>query len=251
MDFVGSNLSCSRVPSPEFRKGHLMDQAEHRTITQVDLLLLPLTLRPNWTDKNERKPCFVFTRIVLFGGTMSDPTVENRQADIEARNQYSGTVRLAKSQHDARIKQKVMSLPNGTRSFWTLAKQIGGNFSRSTFSPITSADETFATASKDKAEDLEAITAWGCENIVEFNASKAQYCKLSNKRCPGEHSVLMNNQVLPRSHSFKLLGVSITENMIWHEHVLSIETAAGKKLGYLFRARKYFSPSYHLTLYKA
>nr|CAH7730053.1 unnamed protein product [Callosobruchus chinensis] len=26
--------------------------------------------------------------------------------------------------------------------------------------------------------------------------------------------------------------------MIWHEHVSSIATAAGKKLGYLFRARK-------------
>nr|CAH7764146.1 unnamed protein product [Callosobruchus chinensis] len=39
--------------------------------------------------------------------------------------------------------------------------------------------------------------------------------------------------------------------MIWHEHVSSIATAAGKKLGNLFRARKYFSPSNLLTLYKA
>nr|CAH7756401.1 unnamed protein product [Callosobruchus chinensis] len=39
--------------------------------------------------------------------------------------------------------------------------------------------------------------------------------------------------------------------MIWHEHVSSIATAAGKKLGYLFRARKYFSQSNLLTLYKA
>nr|CAH7732727.1 unnamed protein product [Callosobruchus chinensis] len=61
----------------------------------------------------------------------------------------------------------------------------------------------------------------------------------------------MNNQALPRSHSFKLLGVSVTENMIWHEHVSSIATATGNKLGYLFRARKYFSPSNLLTLCKA
>nr|CAH7730842.1 unnamed protein product [Callosobruchus chinensis] len=87
--------------------------------------------------------------------------------------------------------------------------------------------------------------------MVEFNASKTQYCTLSNKRCPSEHLVLMNVQALPESHSFKLLGVSITENMIWHEHVSSIATAAGKNLGYLFRARKYFSPSNLLTLYKA
>nr|CAH7751955.1 unnamed protein product [Callosobruchus chinensis] len=39
--------------------------------------------------------------------------------------------------------------------------------------------------------------------------------------------------------------------MFWHEHVPSIAAATGKKLGYLFRARKYFLPSNLLTLYKA
>nr|CAH7739048.1 unnamed protein product [Callosobruchus chinensis] len=77
-------------------------------------------------------------------------------------------------------------------------------------------------------KDLEAITAWRLKNMVEFNASKIQNCTLSNKKCPTKHSVLMNNQALPRSHSFKLLKVSITKNMIWHEHVPSIATAAGK-----------------------
>nr|CAH7747622.1 unnamed protein product [Callosobruchus chinensis] len=91
------------------------------------------------------------------------------------------------------------------------------------------------------SKDLETITAWGLKNMVEFNASKTQYCTLSKKRCPSEHSVLMNNQALPRSHSLKLLGISITENMIWHEHVWSIATAAGKKLGYQSKAWKYFS----------
>nr|CAH7740512.1 unnamed protein product [Callosobruchus chinensis] len=38
---------------------------------------------------------------------------------------------------------------------------------------------------------------------------------------------------------------------MWHEDVPSIATAAGKKLGYLFRSRKYFSPFNLLTLYKA
>nr|CAH7757751.1 unnamed protein product [Callosobruchus chinensis] len=39
--------------------------------------------------------------------------------------------------------------------------------------------------------------------------------------------------------------------MIWHEYVSSIAAATGKKLVCLFRARKYFSPSNLLTLYKA
>nr|CAH7764711.1 unnamed protein product [Callosobruchus chinensis] len=39
--------------------------------------------------------------------------------------------------------------------------------------------------------------------------------------------------------------------MIWHEHVFSIAIGVGKKLGYLFRARTYFSLSNLLTIYKA
>nr|CAH7714146.1 unnamed protein product [Callosobruchus chinensis] len=39
--------------------------------------------------------------------------------------------------------------------------------------------------------------------------------------------------------------------MIWHEHVSTIATADGQKLGCLFRGKKCFSPSNLLTLYKA
>nr|CAH7759039.1 unnamed protein product [Callosobruchus chinensis] len=78
------------------------------------------------------------------------------------------------------------------------------------------------------SKNLEAITAWGLKNMVEFNASKTQYCTLSKYRCPNEHSVLMNNQALPISHSFNLSGVSITESMIWHEHISSIAKLLGK-----------------------
>nr|CAH7741483.1 unnamed protein product [Callosobruchus chinensis] len=87
--------------------------------------------------------------------------------------------------------------------------------------------------------------------MIEFNVSSTQYCTLSNNRYPSKHSALINNQALPSSYSFKILGFNITENMIWHEHVSSIATAAEKKLAYLFRARKYFSPSNLVTLYSA
>nr|CAH7769959.1 unnamed protein product [Callosobruchus chinensis] len=79
------------------------------------------------------------------------------------------------------------------------------------------------------SKDLKKITSWGLKNMVEFSASKTQYCTLSNKRCPSEHSVLMNKQDLPRSRSFKLLGFNNTKNMIRYDHVSSNATAAGKK----------------------
>nr|CAH7747546.1 unnamed protein product [Callosobruchus chinensis] len=148
------------------------------------------------------------------------------------------------------INDLLSSTTNPIHSFGDDSTLHAGIMSNRPISVVELEHRRLATAAS-LSKDLEAISAWGLKNMVEFNASKTQYCTLSNKRCPSEHSVLMNNQALPRSHSFKLLGVSITENMIWHEHVLSIATAAGKKLGYLFRARKYFSPSNLLTLYKA
>ncbi|CAH2012486.1 unnamed protein product [Acanthoscelides obtectus] len=107
--------------------------------------------------------------------------------------------------------------------------------------PISAAElekRRLATTSS-LTRDLEAITAWGRNNLVQFNASKTQYCTLTNKKRPSAH------------HSFRLVGVQITEDLIWHEHISSIAAAAGKKQGYLFRAKKYFSPHDLLTLYKA
>nr|CAH7732997.1 unnamed protein product [Callosobruchus chinensis] len=75
------------------------------------------------------------------------------------------------------------------------------------------------------SKDLETITAWEFKNMVKFNESKAQYCTLSNKKCPSEQ---------PGSAKKSLIQAFRT---------------AGKKLA--FRARKYFSPSNLLTLYKA
>nr|CAH7749301.1 unnamed protein product [Callosobruchus chinensis] len=148
------------------------------------------------------------------------------------------------------ISDLLSSTTNPIHSFADNSTLHAGIMSKRPTSVVKLERRRLATAAS-LSKDLEAITAWRLKNMVEFNASKTQYCTPSNKSCPSEHSVLMNNQALPRSHSFKLLGVSITENMIWPEHVLWIATAAGKKLGYLFRAREYFSPSNLLTLYKA
>nr|CAH7749544.1 unnamed protein product [Callosobruchus chinensis] len=144
----------------------------------------------------------------------------------------------------------ISSTTNPIHSFADDSTLHAGIMSNRPISVVELECRRLATAAS-LSKDLEAIAAWGLKNMVKLNASETQYCTLSNKKCPSEHSVIMSNQALLRSQSFKLLGVSITENMIWHEHVSWIATAAGKKLGYLFRARKYFSPSNLLTLYKA
>nr|CAH7724515.1 unnamed protein product [Callosobruchus chinensis] len=81
------------------------------------------------------------------------------------------------------------------------------------------------------------MTAWGLKNMVEFNASKTQYCTLSTRR---------PNQEVPK----RALGSNEQPGSPKKSLIQAFRTA-GKKLEYLFRARKYFSPSNLLTLYKA
>nr|CAH7764863.1 unnamed protein product [Callosobruchus chinensis] len=93
------------------------------------------------------------------------------------------------------------------------------------------------------SKDLETITPWGFKTMVEFDsyAIKQEVPKrtLGSNEQPGSAKSLI--QAFWSQHYRK------------HDlaHLSSIATAAGKKLGYLFRARKYFSPSNLYTLYKA
>nr|CAH7744794.1 unnamed protein product [Callosobruchus chinensis] len=105
---------------------------------------------------------------------------------------------------------QLSSTTNPVHSFVDDSTQHAGTMSNRPISVVELERRRQATAAS-LSKDLEAITAVGCKNMVEFNASKTQYCTLSNKRYPSEHSVLT--------------------------------------LGHLFRARKYFSPSNLLTLY--
>nr|CAH7738271.1 unnamed protein product [Callosobruchus chinensis] len=97
------------------------------------------------------------------------------------------------------------------------------------------------------AEKISKYTDLAIE--CSLNREVSTYIKTSKQEVP-KRALSSNEQPGSAKKSLiQALGVSITENMIWHEHVLSIATAAGKKLGYLFRASKYFSPSNLLTLY--
>ena len=61
----------------------------------------------------------------------------------------------------------------------------------------------------------------------------------------------MNGHKLDISSSFTQLGLSTSFNFTWKPHINSIAKHASQKLGFLSRARGYFSPSQLLTIYKS
>ena len=63
--------------------------------------------------------------------------------------------------------------------------------------------------------------------------------------------VLMNGDELDTSASFTQLGLSLSSNLTWKTHIHSFAKHASQKLGFLARARRFFSSSHLLTIYKS
>ena len=61
----------------------------------------------------------------------------------------------------------------------------------------------------------------------------------------------MNGDELDTSASFTQLGLSLSSNLTWKTHIHSLAKHASHKLGFLTRARGFFSSSHLLSIYKS
>lgn len=84
--------------------------------------------------------------------------------------------------------------------------------------------------------DLDVITDWGTRNLAKFNGLKKQSCYLSNKEHANPFPILMNGYAVNTKFSHRLIAVDISRDHIWNGFVVVLVVAAGKKLGFLFRA---------------
>ena len=101
------------------------------------------------------------------------------------------------------------------------------------------------------SNDLTVIEKWGKDNLISFNQSKTKQAVISRKRNQNFPAVFMNGDELDTSASFTQLGLSLSSNLTWKTHIHSLAKHASQKLGFLARARGFFSSSHLLTLYRS
>ena len=101
------------------------------------------------------------------------------------------------------------------------------------------------------ASDLTVIEKWGKDNLVSFNQNKTKQAVISRKHNQNFPPVLMNGDQLDTSASFKQFGLSLLSNITWKTHIYSLAKHATQNLGFLARARGFFSSSHLLTIYKS
>ena len=101
------------------------------------------------------------------------------------------------------------------------------------------------------SNDLTVIEKWGKDNLVSFNQSMTKQAVISRKRNQNFPPVLMNGDELDTSASFTQLGLSLSSNLTWNTHIHSLAKHASQKLGFLARARGFFSSFHLLSVYKS
>ena len=101
------------------------------------------------------------------------------------------------------------------------------------------------------SNDLTVIEKCGKYNLVSFNQSKTKQAVISRKCNQNFPAVFMNGDKLDTSASFTQLGLSLSSNLTWKTHIHSLAKHASQKLGFLARARRFFSSSHLLSIYKS
>ena len=89
--------------------------------------------------------------------------------------------------------------------------------------------------SKKLQNDLDILQEWEREWDMEFNPSKCQVVHISRSRRPINTSYSMHGQVLDSVDSARYLGVDITSDLNFTQHINRTTSNASKSLGYLKR----------------
>lgn len=101
------------------------------------------------------------------------------------------------------------------------------------------------------SNDLINVSKWGEDNLVRFNTKKTDQIIISRKRNRSFPDIAMGEDILPLSEHLPQLGLRVTSDLHWNDHIFGLAKKASQKLAYLFRARKYFPSDKLLVLYKS
>ena len=86
---------------------------------------------------------------------------------------------------------------------------------------------------------------------VNINAVKTQCCLISRRVDKNLPNISFDSNSLEFNDKISMLGVTLGSDLSWNDHISTTAKASARKLGLLFRYRRYYTPSSLLTQYKA
>ena len=104
------------------------------------------------------------------------------------------------------------------------------------------ADDTAVYLTVDSSEDrdtlqadLDTLQEWERAWDMEFNPSKCQVLHITRSKQPLKTQYTLHDQVLEATDTAKYLGVTISKDLSWNDHISSILSKANSTLGFVKR----------------
>lgn len=97
---------------------------------------------------------------------------------------------------------------------------------------------------------LASVEAWCATWQMTMNAKKTVAMSITRKRNPLKFSYSTGGNILSTVSSYKYLGLVITSDLRWNEHMSYISKKAMRKLGYLRRSLRQSTQEIRLLAYK-
>ena len=82
-------------------------------------------------------------------------------------------------------------------------------------------------------EGLENLATWENKWHMEFHANKCVVLTVSGKKAPVHADYKLHDQTLTRVQSAKYLGVTLTDDLKWDQHINNICDKANRAIGFL------------------
>ena len=83
--------------------------------------------------------------------------------------------------------------------------------------------------------DLDTLQEWEPTWDMEFNLGKCQVLHITRERQPLLSQYTLHGQVLETVDSAKYLGVTVSQDLNWNNHINSITGKANRSLGFIKR----------------
>ena len=98
-------------------------------------------------------------------------------------------------------------------------------------------------------EDLNSLSQWLNNNLLTLNYEKTKFMVFANKKQSTKVDITIENKKVLQETSFNYLGVTLSSDLTWHNHIDNMIAKINQRLGVLRRVKEFLDLDMRCVLY--